>query len=140
MTADATTRQTLNDNSGGFLKLLGIVIDEADAERVVLSMEVTPDHLQPHGVTHGGVYCTLVETAASVGGHLWLEREMPGNSVVGVANNTDFLRPSSGGRLVATATPVHRGKSQQLWQVEITDAGSKLLARGQVRLHNIRIA
>jgi uncharacterized protein (TIGR00369 family) len=128
----------LRDNSGGFLKLLGIAIDEAGPERVELSIEVGPDHLQPHGVTHGGIHCALVETAASIGGHLWISATEPGSSVVGVANSTDFLRSSSGGRLVATATPVHRGRSQQLWLVEITDVGGKLIARGQVRLQNMR--
>ncbi|HEX3825736.1 MAG TPA: PaaI family thioesterase [Sporichthyaceae bacterium] len=130
------SKPDLGDNSGGFLKLLGIAIVEAGPDRVVLAMEVGPDHLQPHGVTHGGVHCTLVETAASIGGHLWISATEPAGSVVGVANNTDFLRASTGGRLVATATPIHRGRSQQLWLVEITDVGGKLIARGQVRLHN----
>jgi uncharacterized protein (TIGR00369 family) len=57
--------------------------------------------------------------------------------VVGVSNTTDFLRAVREGRLTATATPVHRGRSQQLWQVEVTDASTRLVARGQVRLQNL---
>jgi uncharacterized protein (TIGR00369 family) len=41
------------------------------------------------------------------------------------------------GRLTATATPIHRGRSQQLWQVAITDEQDRLVARGQVRLQNL---
>jgi uncharacterized protein (TIGR00369 family) len=137
VTANQPSLADLRDNSAGFLKLLGISIDEADPDRVALSIEVGPDHLQPHGVTHGGIYCSLVETAASIGGHLWISATEPGSSVVGVANNTDFLRPWTGGRLVATATPVHRGRSQQLWSVEVTNPAGKLVARGQVRLQNL---
>jgi acyl-coenzyme A thioesterase PaaI-like protein len=35
---------------------------------------------------------------------------------------------------------VHRGRSQQLWQVEVTDASTRLVARGQVRLQNLASA
>jgi uncharacterized protein (TIGR00369 family) len=118
----------------GFVSLLGVEIVEGGPDRVVISMEATSAHQQPHGVVHGGVYCTLVETAASIGGHLWLDGR---GSVVGVNNNTDFLRPFSTGRLTSTATPVQRGRTQQLWLVEITDDAGKLIARGQVRLHNL---
>jgi 1,4-dihydroxy-2-naphthoyl-CoA hydrolase len=36
-----------------------------------------------------------------------------------------------------TAEPIHRGRRQQLWLVMITDAGDRVLARGQVRLQNL---
>jgi len=42
------------------------------------------------------------------------------------------------GTLTSTATPLHRGRSQQLWLVEtVTDADGKIAARGQVRLQNL---
>jgi uncharacterized protein (TIGR00369 family) len=57
--------------------------------------------------------------------------------VVGVHNATDFLRAAREGTLRAVAEPVHRGRLQQLWLVEIRDEGERLVARGQVRLQNI---
>jgi uncharacterized protein (TIGR00369 family) len=83
------------------------------------------------------VYCAAVETAASWGAALWYGER---GKVVGVSNTTDFLRSVRDGVLTATATPVHRGRSQQLWQVEITDAATRLVARGQVRLQNLAAA
>jgi uncharacterized protein (TIGR00369 family) len=41
------------------------------------------------------------------------------------------------GSLRAVAEPVHRGRLQQLWLVEIRDESERLVARGQVRLQNI---
>jgi acyl-coenzyme A thioesterase PaaI-like protein len=38
---------------------------------------------------------------------------------------------------VAIATPIHRGRSQQLWQVEVQDEEDRLIARGEVRLQNL---
>jgi uncharacterized protein (TIGR00369 family) len=120
----------------GLVKLLGIVVESAGPDEVTISMEIGPDHLQNAGIVHGGVHCALVETAASIGGHLWMSAQPGGGTVAGVNNNTDFLRSFRGGRVVATATPIHRGRAQQLWLVLVTDAEGKTLARGQVRLHN----
>ena len=39
---------------------------------------------------------------------------------------------------MATGTPIHRGRLQQLWLVEIHDEQARLIARGQVRLQNLR--
>ncbi|MEV0217438.1 PaaI family thioesterase [Micromonospora sp. ALFpr18c] len=122
------------DLTGGFVALLGLTFEEATADRVVITWRVRPELHQPFGIQHGGVYCSVVETAASVGGSLWLADR---GTVVGVSNQTDFLRAVRDGELSAVGTPVHRGRSQQLWQVEITDADERLVARGQVRLQNL---
>ncbi|MFC0506183.1 PaaI family thioesterase [Micromonospora costi] len=123
--------------TGGFVKLLGLRIDEATADQVVVRWQVRPDLHQPFGIQHGGVYCSVVETAASIGASLWLAGR---GTVVGVSNQTDFLRAVREGELTAVGTPVHRGRSQQLWQVEITDGDDRLVARGQVRLQNLSAA
>src|SRR3954447_24270350 len=120
--------------SGGFVELLGLRFDEVTPDRVVLSWDVTPALHQPYGIVHGGVYAAVVETAASIAGAAWLGER---GQVVGVNNSTDFLRAVRAGTLRAVAEPVHRGRLQQLWLVEIRDEGERLVARGQVRLQNI---
>lgn len=122
------------DLTGGFVGLLGLRYEEISADRVVLRWQVRPELHQPYGIQHGGVYCSVVETAASVGGAAWLGDR---GRVVGVSNQTDFLRAVRSGELTAVGTPIHRGRSQQLWQVEITDSDDRLVARGQVRLQNL---
>ncbi|RIV37718.1 PaaI family thioesterase [Micromonospora radicis] len=120
--------------SGGFFALLGLEFGEASGDRVTVRWRVRPELHQPYGIQHGGVYCSVVETAASVGGGLWLGAR---GRVVGVSNQTDFLRAVRDGELTAVGTPLHRGRSQQLWQVEINDSDGRLVARGQVRLQNL---
>jgi uncharacterized protein (TIGR00369 family) len=88
------------------------------------------------GIVHGGVYCSMVESLASVAAYTWIAAK-GGGSVVGVNNNTDFLRAISSGTVYGAATPVHRGRRQQLWIVTISDSDDRLVARGQVRLQNL---
>ncbi|GAB5899918.1 PaaI family thioesterase [Mycolicibacterium mageritense] len=118
-----------------------------DAELRLSYLDLTPDGgraelklhdklLQPWGIVHGGVYCSIVESLASVSGHIWLA-ENGGGTVVGVNNNTDFLRAIGSGTVTAVSTPIHRGRRQQLWLITITDENDRLVARGQVRLQNI---
>jgi 1,4-dihydroxy-2-naphthoyl-CoA hydrolase len=121
----------------GFDSLLGVEFMEVSGDRLTLQAKIRPDLHQPYGIVHGGVYCALVETAASIAGAMWLGED---GDVVGVANSTDFLRAIREGTLTATATPIHRGRTQQLWQVHVTDDGDRLIARGQVRLANLRSA
>ena len=118
----------------GFAAAAGFTLTDADADRVVLEWEVTPFHHQPYGIVHGGIHCAAVETAASIGAALWFGDR---GQVVGVSNSTDFLRAVTHGRLRAIATPIHRGRSQQLWLVEITADDGRAIARGQVRLQNL---
>ncbi len=41
------------------------------------------------------------------------------------------------GTLTSTATPLHRGRSQQVWLVETVSEDGRVAARGQVRLQNL---
>jgi 1,4-dihydroxy-2-naphthoyl-CoA hydrolase len=127
----------LRDNAANYVGLTGITLVEMSADLCVGRLEIEPIHHQPYGVVHGGVYCTVAETVASTGAAIWaMEQGMAG--AVGVTNKTDFLRPTTRGVLVAEATPIHRGRSQQLWQVNITrEEDGKLAAQAQVRLHNV---
>lgn len=122
------------DELGGYNRWLGIEVLEASGDRVVAGIELRPDHHQPYGIVHGGVHSSVVETVASIAGAYWYGER---GKVVGVSNHTDFLRAVREGRLTATATPIHRGRLQQLWAVEVRDADDRLVARGQVRLQNI---
>jgi 1,4-dihydroxy-2-naphthoyl-CoA hydrolase len=119
-----------------FDREIGLTYTETSADGVKAHLAVTPKLHQPTGIVHGGVWCSMVESLASVSAYLWLT-ENGGGNVVGVNNNTDFLRAVTEGTAYGVSEPVHRGRRQQLWLVTIRDAGDRLIARGQVRLQNI---
>jgi len=119
-----------------FLRLLEIEFDERTPTRVTGSVAADERHHQPWGLVHGGLYTTVIETFATTGAFEAVKDH--GLQAVGVSNMTDFVRPHKHGRLDVVATPVHQGRTQQLWQVELRrPEDHKLVARGQVRLQNI---
>jgi uncharacterized protein (TIGR00369 family) len=122
---------------GGFDDEIGLTYLEVTPEGAKAQLLITDKHLQPHGIVHGGVYSSIVESVASVSAATWLQSSGGGDKVVGVNNNTDFLRAITAGMVTATAYPIHRGRRQQLWLIEINDTNDKLVARGQVRLQNL---
>jgi 1,4-dihydroxy-2-naphthoyl-CoA hydrolase len=123
------------EHAPAFVRAAGLEVGEVSAERVTGTIAAGAEHHTPWGVVHGGVYATAIESACSIGASVAVADE--GMFAVGLANQTDFLRPHREGELHVTATPVHRGRTQQLWQCEIARADGKLVARGQVRLQNV---
>ena len=118
-----------------FVAAIKFDVAEATGSRVTGSVDLGPDQHTPWGVVHGGVYCSVVESAASIGASTAVQEH--GQFAVGVNNNTDFIRSATAGRLVVVAEPIPQGRTQQLWQVLLTREDGKLVARGQVRLQNV---
>ena len=126
------------DRSAGsaFVAATGFDVAEFSGTRVTGTVELGPDQHTPWGVVHGGVYCAVIESAASIGASAAVAER--GQFAVGVNNSTDFLRPVTTGRLDVVAEPVQQGRTLQLWLVQLTRAeDGKLVARGQVRLQNV---
>lgn len=113
---------------------IALVVDEVDGDGVRVRWTVTPAVHQPAGILHGGVHAWVHETVASIGASAWFGDR---GQVVGVSNQTDFFRPVRDGGLTSVGTPLHRGRSQQVWVIETRDGADRLVARGQVRLQNL---
>ena len=119
-----------------FVEAVGLRFTEVTETRVRGEVLLGAEHHTPWGVVHGGVYTTVVESAATVGASAAVADR--GQVAVGVANSTDFLRPITAGMVEVLAEAIQQGRSQQLWQVAITGVDSgKLIARGQLRLANV---
>ena len=117
----------------GWVRELGLVVEEASAGRVVGILEISSRHWQGYGIVHGGVYSSVVETLCSIGAHLYSSPE--GRAVAGLENHTSFIRSIREGRLTAVAVPLSQGRRSQVWQCDISAEDGKLVATGRVRLH-----
>jgi 1,4-dihydroxy-2-naphthoyl-CoA hydrolase len=130
---DPATLATMMNALPGWVREMEIHITAASADEVTCAWTVGEKHLQAYGIVHGGVYCGVIETLASVGAALVA---MPrGQRVVGLENSTSFIRAvRAGTRLSAEAHPVTRGRSSQMWEATVRDPDGKLVAKGHVRL------
>jgi uncharacterized protein (TIGR00369 family) len=97
------------------------------------TVAVKPDMLQPMGIVHGGIYSAIAETVASMGAARDVGVES-GLAVMGQANNTSFLRPVTGGAIHAVGVVRHRGRTTQIWQIEMADDDGRLCALSQVTM------
>jgi 1,4-dihydroxy-2-naphthoyl-CoA hydrolase len=117
---------------GTWAGTMGLKVLRATRDEVVAELEVQSHHRQPHGIVHGGVYASVIESAASIGAAL--DAMTHGKTVVGLENHTSFIRAVREGVLRATARPLTRGRRSQAWEVTIADAKGALVATGRVRL------
>jgi 1,4-dihydroxy-2-naphthoyl-CoA hydrolase len=125
----------VNRPASAFMRAAGLVLDKVERSHVTGWIDLGPEHHQPWGLVHGGVYTTAIESAASVGASTAAQGH--GLVAVGVNNNTNFLRSMTEGRVTVDARAIQQGRTQQLWEVRVTDDRDRLIATGQVRLQNI---
>src|SRR6202162_5565344 len=112
---------------------MGVNITLATQDEARAELTVGTEHLQSYGIVHGGVHCGLIESLASIGAALFaLPR---GQSVVGLENNTSFVRAvRAGAKLHAVSTPITRGRRTQVWEARVLDEEDQIVATGRVRL------
>ena len=122
-------RQTAENE---LLQFLGVKIELATPERVVMTMEVTPKVHQYTGVMNGGISLFLAETAASIGvvAGADLEKVTP----VGIEINANHLRAVSKGVITVEAKPIYPGRTMSVWQIEITDERGKLICTSRLTM------
>src|ERR1041385_3103339 len=111
--------------SNELVEFLGIKIEIAEPDRVVLTMPVTPKVHQYMGIMNGGVSMYLAETAASIGAVV--SNDLTKVAPVGLEINGNPLRAVSKGTLTVEAKPVYPGRTVNVWQINITNEKDKLV-------------
>ena len=104
---------------------IGIELKLLTPDKVVATMPVDDRTLQSFGILHGGASAALAETVASIGAYLNVDEET--QAAVGLELNANHLRAKREGTVTATATPLHRGRRTQVWEVRIEDEEGRLV-------------
>ncbi len=90
------------------------------------SFEVTPSACQPFGYLHGGVSVYMGESLGSIAANLCIAEDQ---QAFGMDITASHVRPvKMGGVLTITARNKHRGKTTQLWGIEVQDQQQRLVA------------
>jgi len=93
---------------------------------VRMEMDAGPQHHNPMGTVHGGIFCDLADAAMGTAMAATLE-EGEGFTTLQLA--ASYLRAVREGKLVVTARIVHKGKSVGHAEAEIVDGEGRAVAR-----------
>ena len=106
---------------------LGVRADKYMPEEVVLSLDWAPALCTSNGILHGGVVMALADSAGAACAVLNLPRDASGTATI--ESKTNFLGAALvNTRVTAESTPLHRGKTTQVWQTMIRNEAGKLCA------------
>ena len=106
-----------------FAELKGVTFIEAAEDRVVARMLVRADLCTLGHTLHGGAIMALADTVGAAATVINLPEGSKGTTTL--ESKTNFVgRAKEGETVLATATPVHRGRRTQVWQTRVeTEAG-----------------
>ena len=110
-----------------FAELKGVTFTEAERDRVVARMLVRPDLCTLGHTLHGGAIMALADSVGAAATVINLPEDAKGTTTI--ESKTNFIGGAKEGMtIIATATPVHRGRRTQVWQTRLETEDGKLVA------------
>ncbi len=95
-------------------------------DRVEMELDIGPQVHQPMGILHGGASAVIAESAASMGSYMNCDPEK--EYAVGIELNISHLKAKTSGLLRALATPIRKGKTVHVWNIDLTDEQAEPVA------------
>src|SRR5258706_3081291 len=109
-----------------FAELKGVTFTEAEMDRVVARMLVRPDLCTLGHALHGGAIMALADSVGAAATVINLPEDAKGTTTI--ESKTNFIGGAKEGMtVIATATPVHRGRRTQVWQTRLETQDGKLV-------------
>lgn len=105
------------------LEFLGIQFTEVGDDFLKATMPVTERTKQPIGILHGGANVVLAESVASTAANAVIDINQ--FYCVGLEINANHLRSVNEGLVTAITTPIHLGRTTQVWQINIFNEAGK---------------
>jgi 1,4-dihydroxy-2-naphthoyl-CoA hydrolase len=109
-----------------FARQLGVVVEEASADRVVARLAWSPELCTSGGLMHGGALMSLADTAGALVTFLGLPE---GATTATITSTSQLFRPVTGGTVRAVAVPVNRGRTTVTAQTSLFDSSDRLVAQ-----------
>ena len=113
-------------HEGTLTKLIGARFVEATKDRLVAELTVRDDLTTVGGRLHGGTLMALADLVGATGTFINLPPGATGTTTL--ESKTNFFAAGREGVIRAESTPVHRGRTTQVWQTRVTDASGRLLS------------
>lgn len=119
-------------SKGCMVDHLGIEFTEIGDDYLVATMPVDHRTKQPMGLLHGGASVALAETMGSVGSTVTIDLNK--QYAVGLEINTNHIKSAKSGKVTGVASPVHLGRSTQVWGIEIRNDEDQIVAVSRITL------
>ena len=103
---------------------IGIAFTELGKDFLCAEMPVDNRTKQAMGFLHGGASVVLAETIGSVGGLLCLPED---KYCMGLSINASHIGSIREGYVIGKGTPLHVGKSTQVWEITIKEKNTNRL-------------
>src|SRR5882672_5105843 len=103
--------------------LLGVEILTVSAEAVESRMAVRKEVMAPNGFLHAATVVALADTSCGYGCVALLPEGAKGFTTIEL--KTNFLGTAREGAIFCRATPVHLGRTTQVWDAVVTDEASE---------------
>jgi 1,4-dihydroxy-2-naphthoyl-CoA hydrolase len=97
---------------------LGIVFTQSERSALCAEIELKDFHMAPNGFLHAGSVVTLADTTCGYGCFANLPDGATGFTTIELKCN--HLGTAREGTIVSRATPVHLGKTTQVWDAVVT--------------------
>ncbi len=97
---------------------LNIDVIKVSPEEVVAQIVVDKIHMAPNGFMHAGAVVTLADTTTGYGCVANIPKEAIGFTTIELKSN--HLGTAREGTIKSVATPVHLGRSTQVWDAVVT--------------------
>ena len=111
---------------GTLMETLEITFIDISENQIVAKMPVTPRVHQPDGVLHGGATLALAESVGSAGAFLFLNDAAV--QVRGIEISGNHVKSIREGFVFANAKMIHKGKTLQLWHIDILNEAEELIS------------
>ena len=110
-----------------FAQLLGLEVLTVTPDRVEAELQVRDELCTRPAVLHGGAVMALADSVGAAATVINLPPDAKGTTTL--ESKTNFISGAKeGATLVATTTPVHRGRRTQVWHTRIETEDGKLVA------------
>lgn len=107
------------------LEVLDIKITGIGEDYLEATMPVDKRTHQVYGILHGGASVVLAETLGSMGAMLTVDQTQ--FHCVGIDVNANHIKAVRSGLVTGRATPIHTGRSTQVWEIKITNEQGELV-------------
>jgi uncharacterized protein (TIGR00369 family) len=107
-------------------EFLGFDVESVHDGRAVLRLDVLAHHKQVHGVVHGGILAALADTTAAIAAYTVLP---PGTEIATLELKINYLEPVPGGRVLADAKVLRKGRNFIVTECDIYIANGSLAAK-----------